>query len=157
MMELSTTILLVEDNEDDVFAMSRALKQAHIANPVTVVSDGQEALDYLSGAGPYADRERYPVPFIVFLDLKLPYIDGFEVLTWIRQQPALSSTLVVVLTSSVENRDQERSYALGARSYLIKPPTAETLLDVLNSLKTYWLAKAAFTPLIHSAATAAHG
>ncbi len=154
MIQLSTTILLVEDNEHDVFAMRRALKQARIVNPLRVVTDGQEALDYFSGAREYADRERHPIPFIVFLDLKLPFVNGFEVLSWIRQQPSLESTLVVVLTSSAENRDQERAYALGARSYLIKPPTAETLLDVLNSLKTYWLSRTNSTPLIQLATTA---
>ncbi len=155
MKQFSKTILLVEDNEDDVFAMERALKQAQIANPLVVAGDGQEALDYLSGAREYKDRERYPLPFIIFLDLKLPYVDGFEILTWIRERQDLDPTVVVVLTSSAENRDQEKAYALGARSYLIKPPTAEGLLDVLNSLRSYWLARAASPPWSQSPAAAA--
>jgi len=79
MNELSKTILLIEDNEDDVFVMERAFKQAGITNPVEVVTDGQQALDYFGGTGKYTDRERYPLPFIVFLDLKLSYASGFEV------------------------------------------------------------------------------
>lgn len=146
----SSTILLVEDNEDDVFAMKRALAHGRIMNPLQVVTDGQQALDYLSGAGEYADRKCFPLPFIVFLDLKLPYVHGFEVLTWMRQQPALSSIVVVVLTSSAEHKDQDRAYTLGARSYLVKPPTPEGLIDILDSLESYWLSKADSSPLLPS-------
>src|SRR3954469_23104638 len=96
------TILLVEDNDDDVFAMQRALRKAQITHPVHVVSDGQKAIDYLSGSGTYTDRSNYPLPSLVFLDLKLPYVGGFEVLTWLRAQPDLRHLAVVVLTSSGE-------------------------------------------------------
>ena len=147
MNESSGTILLVEDNDDDVFAIRRALKNARIGNPLQVVTDGQRAVDYLSGADEYGDRARYPLPFITFLDLKLPYIDGFEVLSWIRQRPALESILVVVLTGSAESRDQERAYALGARSYLIKPPTADSLQGIFQSLNSFWLSKASSSPV----------
>jgi CheY-like chemotaxis protein len=132
-------ILLVEDNEDDVFVMQRALKKARIANPLRIVTDGQEAVDYLSAAGNAADRVSFPLPFLVFLDLKLPYLDGFEVLSWIRQQPSLEAVVVVVLTSSAEKKDYERAYALGARSYLVKPPDPKSLLNLMNSLASYWL------------------
>lgn len=83
----------------------------------------------------------------MFLDLKPPFVDGFEILTWIRQQAALESIIVIVLTGSAESRDQDKAYALGARSYLVKPPTAETLLGVFESLKSYWLSKANLTPV----------
>lgn len=136
--ELSTTILLIEDNDDDVFAMKRALKLAGVTNPVQIVNDGQGARDYLLGQGEYADRDKYPLPFIVFLDLKLPYVDGFEILAWMSRVPALSAIVVVVLTSSAEDRDHERAYALGARSYVVKPPTAEGLKDIFDSLSSYW-------------------
>lgn len=141
MSEIGQTILLVEDNEDDVFAMQRALRRANVTNPLQVVTDGQQAVDYLSGAGEYSDRARYPLPFIVFLDLKLPYLHGFEVLTWIRRQSSLNSVVVVVLTSSAEARDYERAYALGARTYLVKPPTPETLHDLIRSLRSFWLSR----------------
>jgi CheY-like chemotaxis protein len=147
MSQTDPTILLVEDNEDDVFIMKYALKQARVANPVQVVTDGQMALDYLAGTGIYSDRVRFPLPFIVFLDLKLPYVHGFEVLTWIGQQQGLSSLVVIVLTSSEQEKDQQQAYALGARSYLIKPPTADTLLDVFASLKSYWLSKTDALPV----------
>lgn len=144
---LGTTILLVEDNEDDVFAMKRALNMARITNPLEVVTDGQQAMDYLAGEREYANRERYPLPFIVFLDLKLPCIHGFDVLAWMRQRPELNCVIVVVLTSSAEERDHERAYSLGARSYVVKPPTPQCLIDVFNSLKSYWLSKGDETPV----------
>jgi CheY-like chemotaxis protein len=132
-------ILLVEDNEDDVFLMQRALKEAAISNPLRIVEDGQEAVDYLSGAAKFSDRSRYPLPAIIFLDLKLPLKSGHEVLTWIRSQPPFQSTVVVVLTSSDEPTDVARAYQIGANSYLVKPPTAEQLLDMAKSFKWYWL------------------
>ena len=141
------TILLVEDSEDDVFIMKHALKQAQIANPLQIVTTGQAAMDYLSGSNGYVDREKYPLPFIVFLDLKLPYAHGFEVLAWMRLRRELSSIVVVVLTSSAEEKDHEKAYALGARSYLVKPPTAQALKDVFDSLKSFWLSKASVLPL----------
>src|SRR3954469_18637827 len=101
------TILLVEDNEDDVFALRRALKKAQIANPVQVAEDGQKAVDYLAGVGHYADREEYPIPRLVLLDLKLPYRNGMEVLAWIRQQRSLDSLPVVILSGSDEARDHK--------------------------------------------------
>jgi CheY-like chemotaxis protein len=124
---LSRTILIVEDNEDDLFAVTRALKKARISNPVRVVTDGREAVDYLSGAGKFSDRAEFPIPFLIFMDLKLPGLTGFQVMEWIRDQYHLSSIAVVVLTSSDELRDHQRAQALGVRSYLVKPPTVEDL------------------------------
>jgi CheY-like chemotaxis protein len=130
-------ILLVEDNEDDVFALKRAFKQEKIENPLLVVNNGQSAIDYLSGSGFFADRARFPLPFIVFLDLKLPYVSGFDVLAWIRGQPELTALIVVVLTSSDETRDYKRAYALGARSYITKSGTTEELEKFLRSLQSW--------------------
>ena len=139
MATTNRAILLVEDNEDDVFLMKRALKGAHVANPLYVVEDGQAAEDYLSGTGEYADREAYPMPAIVFLDLKLPYISGHDVLAWIRRQKDLEGLVVIVLTSSNEASDLSRCYALGANSYLVKPPTPDQLEDLAKAFKWYWL------------------
>ena len=139
MTTTNRALLLVEDNEDDVFLMKRALKSARIVNPLLVVEDGQEALDYLCGAGKFADRDQYPLPAVVFLDLKLPFISGHEVLAWIRRQKQLESTVVIVLTSSNEASDLSRCYALGANSYLVKPPTPEQLDDLAKAFKWYWL------------------
>jgi CheY-like chemotaxis protein len=132
-------ILLVEDNDDDIFLMRRALKGARIANPLQVVEDGQQAVDYLSGNGQYADRDQFPFPAVVFLDLKLPMKSGLDVLDWIRKQPQFDNLVILVLTSSSEPSDLKRAYSLGANSYLVKPPTAEQLLDLAKAFKWYWL------------------
>ena len=131
-------ILLVEDNPDDVFIFKRALREARIKNPVVVMGSGQDAIDYLSQKSTYSDNEKYPLPFIIFLDLKLPYQNGFEVLEWIRNQPTLQAIAVVVLSGSGEIRDHQRAYALGARSYLIKPPDSEHILQFIYSMRSYW-------------------
>ena len=138
-MTTGRSILLVEDNEDDVFLMKRALKGAHIINPLYSVEDGQQAVDYLAGHGQFDDRKKYPFPAIVFLDLKLPLKSGLEVLEWIRSQPEFENLVVLVLTSSNEPTDLKRAYSLGANSYLVKPPTAAALLDLAKAFKWYWL------------------
>lgn len=132
-------ILLVEDNEDDVFLMEIALRAAGVTNPWSVVTDGQEALDYLQGAGRFADREKFPFPKLIFLDLKLPYRSGLEILEWIRERRDLPETTVVVLTSSNEPSDLQRAYNLGAKTYLVKPPTREMICNVASVLKLDWL------------------
>ena len=139
-MTTKRAILLVEDDEDDVFLMERALQGADVINPLYVVEDGQEALDYLAGAGKFSDRASYPVPAIVFLDLKLPLKSGHEVLAWIRQQKEFESLVVVVLTSSNEPSDLSRSYKLGANSYLVKPLGFDALVSLVRSINTVWLA-----------------
>lgn len=136
MTSLLPTILLVEDNDDDVFAMQRALRKAKIAHPLQVVTDGQKAIDYLSGNGTYTDRAYYPLPSLIFLDLKLPYVDGFEILTWLRQQPNLRDVAVVVLTSSAEEIDRNRASQLGAYTYLVKPPEPQHLTQLIVNLPT---------------------
>jgi CheY-like chemotaxis protein len=141
-MTPANAILLVEDNEDDVFLMKHALNGAGVTNPVLVVETGQQAIDYLSGANRYQDRTRYPMPVIVFLDLKLPLMSGHEVLAWIRGQRQLESLVVVVLTSSNEPSDVRRSYSLGANSYLVKPLSAQQLLDLAKAFKWSWLQRA---------------
>src|SRR5579859_5713968 len=104
----SEIILVVEDNPDDVFFLQRALKKAQISNPVQVVVDGQEAIEYLAGTEKYVNRHDFPLPYLVLLDLKLPRFDGFEVLAWMRQQPAVAAIPVVILSSSSEERDRKR-------------------------------------------------
>jgi CheY-like chemotaxis protein len=138
-MTTDGVILLVEDNEDDVFLMKRALKLAGVANPVQVVTDGEQATAYLGGAGVYSDRMAYPMPAVVFLDLKLPFRSGHEVLAWIRSQKALESLVVVVLTSSDEPSDLRRAYSLGANSYLVKPLTPKQLTNLADAFNWSWL------------------
>ena len=132
-------LLLVEDNEDDVFLMKRALQSARILNPLIVVGSGQEAMDYLSGGGKFSDRATHPLPVMILLDLKLPSIFGHEVLAWIRQRKEFEALIVIVLTSSTQSRDLSRCYSLGANSYLIKPPTAEQLNALAKAFKWPWL------------------
>ncbi len=141
----NATILLVEDEPSDVFLMKRAMKGAQIPNPLQIASDGQEAINYLSGEGQYSDRTRFPIPSVIFLDLKLPYKTGFEVMEWIRTQPRLDQTLVMVLTSSSEERDIAECYKLGARTFLVKPPNSAMLLELMISLKEFWVKHNEFT------------
>jgi CheY-like chemotaxis protein len=124
-------VLLVEDNEDDVFLMKRLFHKAKIDIPLKVVTDGQMAVDYLSGTGAYQDRTVYPIPDLVFLDLKLPFLQGFEVLNWIRKQPEIKSLRVIILSSSLEDQDRERAVTLGS-SYLVKPPTPDVIAGMLS-------------------------
>jgi CheY-like chemotaxis protein len=138
-MTTNRAILLVEDNEDDVFLMKQALKSADVKNQLCTVEDGQEAKNYLSGDGAFTDRQKYPMPAVVFLDLKLPMLSGHEVLQWIREQESLKDLVVIVLTSSNQPVDLSKSYQLGANSYLVKPPTAAQLTDLAKAFKWYWL------------------
>ena len=138
----ANAILLVEDNEDDVFLMMHALNGAGVSNPVFVVETGQQAVDYLAGTGTFQDRSRYPMPVVVFLDLKLPLMSGHEVLAWIRSQRLLESLVVVVLTSSNEPSDVRRSYSLGANSYLVKPLNARQVIDLAKAFNWSWLQRA---------------
>ncbi len=145
---LPETILIVDDNEDDIFALKRVLKKANILNPHHVAKHGHEAFDYLSGPGAFADRQKYPLPCIVFLDLQLPLMNGFEILSWVGQQPELADIVVVVLSGSDEVKDHQRAYALGARSYLVKPPTAEDLTRLIDSLRSHWLKSRDSSPFV---------
>ena len=138
-MQAERAILLVEDNEDDIFLMQRALRDAGVRNRLIIVEDGEQALDYFKGVGKYADRGAYPLPTLVFLDLKLPLRSGHDVLRWIREQESFRSIIVVVLTSSEEPSDISRSYQLGANSFLTKPPPGEELLALTKAFRCYWI------------------
>jgi len=133
------TLLLVEDNPDDELLTIRALRRHNLANDIVVARDGQEALDYLFGEGEYADRERAELPQVILLDLKLPKVDGLQVLERIRGDPRTRSVPVVVLTSSNEEGDIVRSYHLGANSYVRKPVDFEQFVEAARQLGLYWL------------------
>ena len=132
-------ILLAEDDPNDVLLIQRAFQRTHVANPVQVVRDGEEALAYLSGQGPFADRERHPLPVLMLMDLKMPRKSGLEVLEWVRQQPGLKRLPITVLTSSNQSPDINRAYELGANSYLVKPAGFDSLLELVKNLDMYWL------------------
>lgn len=126
-MSSSGIILIVEDNEDDVFALLRTLKKIGITEGLYVVRDGQQAVNYLAGVGTYSDRTSFPLPSRVLLDLKLPYLNGFEVLDWIRKQPQFRALQVALLTGSDEARDHAQATSLGISHYLVKPASPEDL------------------------------
>ena len=130
-------ILIAEDDDNDVFLIRRALHQAQFENPLQVVSAGDQAIAYLKGDEPFQDREKYPIPALLLLDLKMPRKNGFEVLAWVRQHSEFNSLAIVVLTSSQESTDINRAYALGANSYLVKPANFLSLVDMINRLKEY--------------------
>jgi CheY-like chemotaxis protein len=138
-MPTDFTILLVEDSADDVLLIQRAFRKANLINPISVVDDGEKAIQYLTGAGEYADRARHPLPVLVLLDLKLPRKSGHEVLAWIKQHPSFKRVPVVVLTSSTETVDVNRAYDLGANSYLVKPVGFDDLFAMVKTLQPYWM------------------
>jgi two-component system response regulator len=132
-------ILLVEDNEDDVELTVRAFKKNNIGNPLVVARDGAEALDYLFATGAYAQRIVRDLPQVVLLDLKLPRIDGLQVLERIRSDERTSLLPVVILTSSKEEQDIIKGYQLGCNSYVRKPVSFDEFLDAARQLGLYWL------------------
>lgn len=138
-MKSRTLILHVEDTEEDVALLQFAFRRAQIDTPVHVASDGQQAIDYLAGNDLYADRRTYPLPCLVLLDLKLPHKTGFQVLEWIRQQPALDGVAVIVLSASVNETDIAQAYRLRANGYLVKPADAFVTADMCRAMKHYWV------------------
>jgi CheY-like chemotaxis protein len=132
-------ILLAEDNPDDIVLIRKAFQRGNLSNPLHIVRDGEEAIAYLMGEEKYANRAEYPLPDLLLLDLKMPRVDGFEVLRWIRRQPGLSALRVVVLTSSDHIRDVNEAYHLGANSFLVKPMEFEHITETIDMLKRYWL------------------
>ena len=135
----SDPILHVEDREEDVFLLNYAFRRADIINPVHVVADGKQAVEYLGGVGKFADRAKFPLPCLILLDLQLPYKMGLDVLEWIRQQSSLKTIIVIVLSSSIHEGDIRRAYELGTNAFLVKPSSADTLADMCRALKHFWL------------------
>jgi CheY-like chemotaxis protein len=127
-------VLLVEDEPADVLFMRRAWKQVGLEAPLAVVDDGEKAMAYLTGSGPYADRAKYPFPSLVLLDLKIPLLSGLEVLDRIRKDPGLNQLPVTVLTSSEEPGDVSRARALGVTDYIVKPTAYTKLIDIVRGL-----------------------
>jgi CheY-like chemotaxis protein len=140
-------ILQVEDDPNDVFFLKHAIKKAGVANPIQVAVDGQQAIDYLKGTGKFADREHFPLPCLVLLDLKLPYVMGLDVLKWIRSQP-LESLPVIILSASAQASDVATAYRLGASGFLTKPSEASKLEDIVKSIKDFWLTHNVLPPEI---------
>lgn len=144
---MNNCILHVEDEDTDLFLLQRAFLKVGVQIPLKPATDGQMAIDYLSGTGPFADRHQYPLPCLVLLDLKLPKLNGFEVLSWLRQQPNLKPLVVIVLSSSRDPRDVRRAYELGANSFIQKPHDVEDTLKIVHLLKDWWLTHNRFAPI----------
>jgi CheY-like chemotaxis protein len=132
------TILQVEDDPNDVYLFQHAMTKAGVTNPIQVAVDGQQAIDYLQGIGKFEDREKYPFPFLVLLDLKLPYVMGLDVLKWIRKQRGTDLT-VLMLTASGEEADVQSAYRLGANGFLTKPAEASKLQALAKAIGDFWL------------------
>src|SRR6187431_55634 len=128
-------LLLAEDREDDILLLRKAFAKANLVNPVHLVRDGAEVLAYLTGEGKYANRIEFPLPDLLLLDLQMPKMNGFEVLTWIRQQPSLRALRVVVLTSSDRIQDVNLAYQLGANSFVVKPMDFDQFVGVSRAVK----------------------
>src|ERR1043166_4930133 len=132
-------ILLVEDDENDVLFLRAACTTCGLRDPLITVGDAQQAIDYLSGTGSFADRAAHPLPCLVLLDLNLPIKNGFEVLQWLRGNPDLNTLLIIVLTSSSAESDAHQAYTLGANSYVMKPSNPDHLQDLVDLIKRYWM------------------
>ncbi|MDB6018395.1 MAG: response regulator receiver protein [Pedosphaera sp.] len=137
-MDPNLSILIIEDVPNDVLLLKLALTRAGVHDPVQVVSDGQEALDYLQGNGKFADRLQHPFPSIIFTDLKMPRMGGFEVLKWLRSHTECSVIPVIVLTASKIDSDIKQAYTMGANAYLVKPTRLEDLQDMLKAAYAFW-------------------
>jgi len=143
---MNRVILVVEDDENDVMFVKMAMKKAGMTNPIQVVTDGQQALDYFQGVGKFANRSQFPIPYLVLLDLKLPFVMGLDVLAWIREQSELKSTIVIVLTSSRHTEDIRMAYQLGVNAYLVKPADLNALEETMRTLKGFWLTQNVSSP-----------
>lgn len=140
-------LLLIEDNRMDVELTTDAFRERRLSNELHISPNGQAAMDYLQGAGGYADRRKYPLPDLILLDLKMPIMDGHQVLRRIKRSPILRRIPVIVLSSSKEEGDLAMTYDNGANSYLVKPVSFEGFLEVVGHIENYWLTLNVRAPL----------
>jgi CheY-like chemotaxis protein len=148
---MNKVILLVDDSTDDIFVLQRSLEAAGVANPMRVVHSGEEALAYLKGEGRYRNRQEYPFPDVLFLDLAMPGKDGWEVLKWLHTQPFLNENLVIfVLTGAVGTNRLQEAYSLGAQSFLLKPLEPLEIQGLIRFWPTVWILTKGLTTPAHS-------
>ena len=132
------TVLLVEDDLNDIFLVKRAFRIAQLETPLQVVTDGQEAIDYLRGEGRYADRQAHPLPQLLVMDMQMPRLSGFQVLEWIKRDGPFRRIPVVIVSSSDRAEDIDRAYELGANAYMVKPVDYRAVEHLFESITHYW-------------------
>jgi len=132
------TVLLVEDDLNDIFLVKRAFKLAHVRSPLQVVTDGLEAMHYLKGEDKFADRQAFPLPKLVVMDIKMPRRSGFDVLEWAKHDPLLRRIPIVIVSSSEDPADINRAYELGANAYMVKPVDYRAVEHLFQSITQYW-------------------
>jgi CheY-like chemotaxis protein len=132
------TVLLVEDDLNDIFLVKRAFKMARLITPLQVVTDGADAVSYLRGEGKYTDREAYPLPKLIVMDIKMPRLNGFEVLEWIKHDGPLRRIPIVIVSSSNNPTDINRAYELGANAYMVKPVDYRAVERLFETITHYW-------------------
>jgi CheY-like chemotaxis protein len=138
-MQKNGIVLVVDDNPDDVLLIQKGFERADFHNKLVNLNDGEEALRYLKGVGSYADRNAYPIPALILLDIKMPKVDGFTVLQWIRQKPEWQCLPVIILSTSFYGPEIIRAYELGANSFLTKPADFNEYMAAIRNLARYWL------------------
>ena len=136
---MQPVILLIEDSENDILLLRHAFQKAGLSRALNVVRDGVDAMSYLLGLGEFSDREKNPVPSILLIDLNMPRLNGLELLAWLRNQPEFAHLMIVVLTGSARKEEINTAYKMGVNSYLVKPPSPGSLLELTKNLKLYWL------------------
>lgn len=145
-MNEKQTILLVDDSDDDLVLMKHACQTAHFKASVRTAGNGEEAIAYLRGDAAFSNRDKFPLPTVMLLDLNMPKVDGFDVLTWVRTQPVLKRLTIIVLSASGRVEDVERAFDFGANSYLVKPPAMAGLIAMICCLRD-WLEYNHFPPI----------
>jgi CheY-like chemotaxis protein len=140
-MNKNHRVLLVEDNPDDIFFIQRMFRKKGLDQCLRILTDGQQAMDYLGASGPFEDRGANPLPELVLLDLQLPYYTGLQILDWLKSRPELSELPVIILSSSTQKSDIETAISLGARSYHVKPSNPEELSGFVDTLREKYLAE----------------
>jgi len=150
-METNFPILLVEDDPNDVWLVKHAFQSANISNPLRIVNDGQEAIEYLKGGGGYSDRGAFPLPRLVLLDLKMPRLNGFDVIGWMRKHYPWKLTPIIILSSSALPQDVNRAYELGANAYMVKPADYRALERLFRTIADFWNAGEAPSTELESA------
>jgi len=137
-MNRNLTVLIAEDNEDDAFLLEHAFRNIGLQNPIQIVSDGEQVIRYLRGDGKFSDRQQFPFPSILFLDIKMPKMTGFDVLEWIRDHPDCHLMPTMIFSTSSHESDVTRAYQCGANAYLVKPPTIGELETFLRRAFDFW-------------------